>query len=147
MKLYTTLNLLREHGACKYGYEKLLQTVGLNYDKDKPIDLITVLDSNGLFDAIWCLRATTDSAKSVITEFVRYCASRADAASRAADCAASRAAYAASRAAASRAAYAAAYSVAADCAAYAAAYCAADYGAAYAAEIEKQIEKLRELLS
>ena len=61
MALHTTLNLLREHGACKKGYRKLLRYLNDNayvFGLDTPIPLETVLASNGLADALWCLRAT-----------------------------------------------------------------------------------------
>ena len=51
--------LLREHGACTPGYRRLLAHLGgaAAWPDDKPIPLLTVLDSNGLADTIWCLRA------------------------------------------------------------------------------------------
>lgn len=60
--LYTTFNLLREHGACESGYRKLAKALGgvNSYGRDTPIALAVVLDSNGLDDALWCLRATTE---------------------------------------------------------------------------------------
>lgn len=74
MKLYTTLNLLREHCACTEDYETLLRAVGLHFPKDDHIDLLTVLESNGLDDALWCLRATTEDSKSVSVSFSIFCA-------------------------------------------------------------------------
>ena len=60
--IYTTFALLREHGACESGYRKLAKHLGgINtYGRDKPIPLTVVLDSNGIDDALWCLRATTE---------------------------------------------------------------------------------------
>jgi hypothetical protein len=53
----TTLNKIREHGPCAKGWQKLLKHLGKTEADDEPLPLLTVLDSNGLDDAIWCLRA------------------------------------------------------------------------------------------
>ena len=55
--LKTTLNQIREHSPCAEGWEKLLRTLGKTKADDEPLSIITVLDSNGLDDALWCLRA------------------------------------------------------------------------------------------
>jgi hypothetical protein len=164
MKLYTTLNLLRKHEACAPGYRKVRSAVGLDFDEDEPIDLLTVLDSNGFSDAVWTLRATTDvrAAMVVCVEFAQWCA---DAAAAAADAArygatasyADSAAYAVDAAAAADytaadAAYAAASHADSDDAAYAddAATAAAAADAAYAAAADSaaaQARKLKELLT
>src|SRR3990167_6036467 len=59
MPLTTTFNLLREHSACKEGYEKLARhlTSVKAYGADTPILLTTILESNGLDDTLWSLRA------------------------------------------------------------------------------------------
>ena len=51
-----TLNKIRKHSPCKDGWEKLLKTLGKTKQDDEPLSLITILNSNGLNDAIWCLR-------------------------------------------------------------------------------------------
>lgn len=53
----TTLNKIREHQPCADGWEKLLKYLGKTKADDEPLSLLTILDSNGLDDAIWCLRA------------------------------------------------------------------------------------------
>jgi hypothetical protein len=65
MKLTTTLNLLHEAHACEPRYKVLLQGLGLNYPKDKPINLLTILDICGLDDALWALRATAENCEKV----------------------------------------------------------------------------------
>ena len=55
----TTLNKIREHSPCADGWSKLLKHLGKTKADDKPVSIITILDSNGLDDALWCLRATT----------------------------------------------------------------------------------------
>ena len=62
MMLYTTLKELKKHSPCTDGYRKLLQHIGKDYPVDKPIDLLTILESNGLNDTIWCLRAALPEA-------------------------------------------------------------------------------------
>ena len=57
MTVTTTLNRIREHSPCADGWEKLLRHLGKTQADDEPLSLITVLDSNGLNDALWCLRA------------------------------------------------------------------------------------------
>jgi hypothetical protein len=53
----TTLNQIREHGPCVEGWTKLLQHLNKTKADDELLSLLTVLDSNGLDDALWCLRA------------------------------------------------------------------------------------------
>ena len=53
----TTLNKIREHSPCTSGWEKLLSYLGKTKADDEPLSLLTILDSNGLDDALWCLRA------------------------------------------------------------------------------------------
>jgi hypothetical protein len=53
----TTLNAIRAHGPCCVGWSKLLRYLGKTAADDEPLSLLTILESNGLDDAIWCLRA------------------------------------------------------------------------------------------
>lgn len=53
----TTLKRIREHGPCESGWEKLLRALGKTGADEEPLALLTILDTNGLSDAIWCLRA------------------------------------------------------------------------------------------
>jgi hypothetical protein len=87
MKLTTTFSRLRKAEACTSGYKKLAAHLGgINaYGKDTQIDLLTILASNGLDDALWCLRATeqicdrvarlmaADFAESVLHIFEEKC--------------------------------------------------------------------------
>lgn len=57
MTISTTLNAIRQHGPCREGWEKLLRHLGKTAPDDEPLPLLTVLDSNGLDDTLWCLRA------------------------------------------------------------------------------------------
>jgi hypothetical protein len=51
----TTLNRIRSAKPCREGWEKLLAHLGKTAADDDPLDLLTVLDSNGLDDALWVL--------------------------------------------------------------------------------------------
>jgi hypothetical protein len=53
----TTLNKIRVHAPCTDGWKKLLSHLGKTQADDVPLSIITILDSNGLDDALWCLRA------------------------------------------------------------------------------------------
>ena len=54
--MYTTLNKIREHSPCKDGWEKLLKYLGKTKPDDEPLPLLTILDSNGFDDTLWCFR-------------------------------------------------------------------------------------------
>ena len=55
--IYTTLNKIREHDPCSDGWKKLLKRLGKTEADDEALSLLTILESNGLNDALWCLRA------------------------------------------------------------------------------------------
>lgn len=55
--MYTTLNKIRRHHPCTDGWEKLLRHFGKTAADDEPLSIMTVLESNGIDDTIWCLRA------------------------------------------------------------------------------------------
>ena len=162
--MQTTLRKIRAASPCgmrlddgkRFGYLKLRHHLGKGYGDDTPINIATILDSNGLDDALWCLRAVDGHAREMRLYAV-WCARQVqsrledqrsltalDVAERHANGAASNdelaAAWAAARAYAARAnaatctAYDAAY------AAWAAAYAAADAGssrATQAAELQR----------
>ena len=71
----TTLRLIREHGPCAGGWKKLCKSLGgqSKYGLDTPITLLQILDSNGLDDALWCLRACPDS-EAFSRAVARWCA-------------------------------------------------------------------------
>jgi len=53
----TTLNKIRAHSPCRDGWEKLLRHLNKTAADDEPLPLEEILNSNGLGDALWCLRA------------------------------------------------------------------------------------------
>ena len=53
---YTTLNKIREHLPCCEGW-RILTDFGKTKADDEPLSFKSILDSNGLDDAIWALRS------------------------------------------------------------------------------------------
>ena len=74
--LFTTFKKLHENQACTEGYQKLARSLGgvNKYGEDMPIPLDKILESNGLQDTIWSLRATTESSENLLIEFACRCA-------------------------------------------------------------------------
>ena len=73
MTAYTTLNKIREHSPCSDGWAKLLKRLRKTGPDDEPLALTTILDSNGLDDALWCLRAC-DGVDKQARLFAVWCA-------------------------------------------------------------------------
>lgn len=63
MKLTTTLNELKKHNPCLDGWETLVAYLGADYAPDTEINLLTILESNGVQDCLWTLRATLQNIK------------------------------------------------------------------------------------
>lgn len=61
----TTLNKIREHEPCTDGWEKLLTYLGKTKADDEPLAITTILDSNGVDDALWCLQAVEGHYKEI----------------------------------------------------------------------------------
>jgi hypothetical protein len=64
-KLTTTLKLLKKHDACKDGYKKLVKFLGENYGNETPINLLTILESNGVEDCLLSLRAVQEDSDKI----------------------------------------------------------------------------------
>jgi hypothetical protein len=84
-KFEVTLKQLRQHGACIEGYNKLvcaLKGVPFNegretyirYKHDAPIPLAYIAESNGLNDALWCLRCDKEAWARDSRLFAVWCA-------------------------------------------------------------------------
>ena len=56
MTALLTLNAIRAHGPCEDGWRKLLAYLGKTGGDDEPLSMLTVLESNGVDDTLWCLR-------------------------------------------------------------------------------------------
>jgi hypothetical protein len=61
----TTLNKIREYSPCHEGWIKLLRNLGKTKADDEPLAITTILDSNGLDDALWCLRAVDGNQREM----------------------------------------------------------------------------------
>jgi hypothetical protein len=55
--MFTTLNKIRAKSPCFDGWSKLLKYLGKTKADDEPLSLLTILNSNGVEDTIWCFRA------------------------------------------------------------------------------------------
>ena len=58
--MHTTLNKIRAYSPCQSGWKKLLKHLGKTKADDEPLQFLTILESNGLDDALWCLRSTPE---------------------------------------------------------------------------------------
>lgn len=79
-----TLWQIRAHGPCQDGWKKLLAFLGKTKADDEPLGFSTIVVSNGVKDALWCLRAlggehrpivgglACDFAEHVLPIFERY---------------------------------------------------------------------------
>jgi hypothetical protein len=66
---YTTLNKIRSFNPCASGWEKLLRSLGKTQADDEPLAFSRILESNGLDDALWCLRTIVESDRERLWEF------------------------------------------------------------------------------
>ena len=66
MQLTTTFALLRKASACKPRYEFLRKALSRKeYGDYTPINLLTILENNGLDDALWALSATAEKCDKI----------------------------------------------------------------------------------
>jgi hypothetical protein len=66
MRLTTTLNRLRDAGACRERYAHLVRALGgTAFDHDAPINLLAILEHNGTEDCLWALCATAENCDTV----------------------------------------------------------------------------------
>ncbi len=75
MKHYTTLDELQKHKACKDRYQILTAALGPKWSNKKRIPLVTILETNGLDDALWSLRADLASDAECTSRLLacRFC--------------------------------------------------------------------------
>ena len=69
----TTLSRIREAQPCRKGWEKLLAHLGKTKADDEPLQLMTVLDSNGLDDALWVMSYAMPNVR-LARHFQAWCA-------------------------------------------------------------------------
>jgi hypothetical protein len=60
MALVTTLNKIRAAAPCANGWEKLLKSLGKTQADDEPLPFSTIVESNGISDALWCCRTVPE---------------------------------------------------------------------------------------
>ena len=53
----TTLNKIKAFEPCAYGWKKLLSSLNKTEGDDEELSLLIILESNGLYDAVWALQA------------------------------------------------------------------------------------------
>jgi hypothetical protein len=63
--MQTTLNKIKEQSPCEEGWIKLLSFLNKIEADDEPLELKTILESNGTSDTIWALRAVEDYDKEI----------------------------------------------------------------------------------
>jgi len=61
----TTLNEIKKHDPCTEGWVKLLKYLNKTEADDEILHLRTILDSNGLDDCLWALRAVIGHEKEI----------------------------------------------------------------------------------
>ena len=72
-KSTTTLAAIRAASPCEPGWKKLLAALGKTKADDEPLDLLTVLNSNGLDDALWVMSFAMPDAR-LARHFQAWCA-------------------------------------------------------------------------
>ena len=63
--MQTTLNKIKSHSPCEDGWKKLLNHLGKTEADDEPLELRTILESNGTDDTIWAFRAVEGKDKEI----------------------------------------------------------------------------------
>jgi len=71
--MLTTLNAIRSYNPCTERWKKLLAHLGKSKADGEPLSILDVLNSNGLDDALWCLRAVEGHDRE-ISMFTVWCA-------------------------------------------------------------------------
>ena len=61
----TTLNKIKEHYPCENGWKKLLTFLNKTKADDEELSLLTILESNGLNDALWALKTIEGHNKEI----------------------------------------------------------------------------------
>jgi hypothetical protein len=77
MDAVTTLKDIEEHTPCKAGWHKLLEYLNKTEADNEPLPLSVVLTSNGLDDALWCLRVIPAVSDIAVRQYTVWCARQA----------------------------------------------------------------------
>ena len=70
----TTLNKIRAHSPCENGWTDLLKHLGKTKADDEVLKFSTIADSNGIDDAVWCLRSICPEHDKEVRLFAADCA-------------------------------------------------------------------------
>ena len=76
LMITTTLNKIREHSPCQDGWIKLNKTLGKEYGGDTAVKFSQIVQSNGIVDALWCLRSICPEHKKEVCLYAVDCAER-----------------------------------------------------------------------
>ena len=76
--MQTTLNKIRKFSPCESGWVKLLKHLGKTQADDEPLDFLTILKSNGLNDALWCLKSAPIDWQSNVRMYAIWCAKQVE---------------------------------------------------------------------
>ena len=76
--MITTLNKIRSYQLCESGWVKLLKHLGKTQADDEPLDFLTILESNGLDDTLWCLKAAPKEWEPNIRMYAIWCAKQVE---------------------------------------------------------------------
>ncbi len=69
-----TLSGIKKHGPCSDEFKRLINRIGMSEEEDNQhISMETIIDSNGIDEAIWCLCAVSGHDKE-IRLFAVWCA-------------------------------------------------------------------------
>ena len=63
--MFTTLNQIRAKSPCAGGWKRLLASLNKTQSDDAPLSIVTIIDNNGIDDALWCLRAVEGNDKEL----------------------------------------------------------------------------------
>ena len=63
--MQTTLNKIKQHSPCSDGWQKLLTFLNKTEADDELLELTTILESNGLDDALWSLRTVDGKDREI----------------------------------------------------------------------------------
>ncbi len=73
----TTLRKIYDGEPCESGWNTLLEYLGKTEPDDEPLSICTILDSNGIYDALWCLKTVEEHDKE-IRLYAVWCARQVD---------------------------------------------------------------------
>jgi hypothetical protein len=61
----TTLKAIKKHVPCTDGWHNLLKHLGKTEADNEPLSILTILESNGIDDALWALRAVEGKDREI----------------------------------------------------------------------------------